>query len=196
VRIEVDAASLSPQVLRGEDDLAGVVAHVLDRVEERAEAVGLPPLDLPGRRERGLVKGQDDRAAPAHDGGQAPAQLGPTHRSVGGELEVPPARVRLAAEAAEHPLREVAAEVEDEVAHAVAAGSGPPPDLALVEPLQARADLAEVLLEVVRGETRQPVGHRHLPRPYRLRTAATRSIGIASAVSPLPLTVVARRIEL
>jgi hypothetical protein len=167
VRIEVDVAPLREDLLRDEHDLPRVVAHVLDDMDEHAEAVGPAVLHLPARRECFLVEGGDEGPAALHDAGQPPGELGPAHGAVGGELEVALPVVGLAAQSAEQPLREVAAEVEDQVADAVGAGTRPPPDLVVVEPVQAVPDLAEILVEVAAGESHHPVVgcHLHLPRP-------------------------------
>ena len=164
--VEVDPASLPPELFRHEDDLSRVIAHVLDRVEERAEAVGAAMLDGPRRGERLLVEERDPPTAARHHRGQALGQPALSHRPVGGELERAPARVGFAAEPGQHPLRQVAADVQDEVAHAVAGPVGPPPYLRLVEPLEAEADLAEVLPEVARAQLAHPRGlASHRPRP-------------------------------
>jgi hypothetical protein len=164
--MEVDPAFPPERLLRGEDDLARVIAHVLDGVEERAEAVDAPALDPSRRGERVVVERADDRATPAHDGVQALDELAPGGGAVGRELERPPARVGFAPESREHPLREVAAEMKDEVAHAVDAPVGPGPHLGLVEAVHAEADLPEVLVEIrVAYPPHATAVQAHRPRP-------------------------------
>jgi hypothetical protein len=166
VGIEIDVAPLPQRLLGGEDDLAGVVAHVLDGVQQGAETIRLPALDRPLRGEGVIVQGGDHVAATPHHRGEAIPQLVPSERVIGRKLEGSPSRMALAPEARQHPLREVAAEMEDEVAHAVAARSGPRPHLAPVEAIQAEAYLAKVLLEVAFAEPPQPLAvDRHRPLP-------------------------------
>ena len=92
--------------------------------------------------------------------------------------------VGLAAQPAKQPLREVAAEVEDQVAERVGAGTRPPLDLVVVEPVQAVLDLAEILVEVAGGESTHPVVGRHLHLLGRSASAPGHAVQwIASAVA-------------
>jgi hypothetical protein len=196
--VEVDARGLAQQLLGHEHDLAGVVAHVLGDVQDHAQAGGVVALDA----HRAL---QVPRPEPAHHALDPPHDLGQARQQVvaGGsgaallrELRAPPARVRLARQRRQHPLPEVAGQVQEQVAHAVAPARRAPPHLALVQAGHAEADLLQVLAQEARAHLADGARRDHGPWPRRESSARTRSTGSASAAPKTLVTVVARSSEL
>src|SRR6185503_8045861 len=128
-------------------DLARVVAHVLDHVPDHVGPVDLRALDQPLLRERALGKAADHSLALLYDGAQAAQELlltGAAHRR---ELGRPVTLVRGAAEGGQDPLRQVALQVQQQVADAVRGGVRLPPDLLFREQRDARLDLVLELAE-------------------------------------------------
>jgi hypothetical protein len=127
-----------------QNNLSRVMREVFHGVKDRFEPINPKPLNGQRPPEVALRKPFDNAAGLQDHLMQPSLELARGYRPALGELLVADSSVRSAAQGGDDPLAKVSVEMENQIAHAVRSGVGPPPDLAPFEQGKATLDARQV----------------------------------------------------
>ncbi len=133
-------------------DLAVVEPEVLDDLVDGFKAGDVVALDFVGRDEIGFGEAGEHLGGCIHGRAEFFEQLGGRQAAFRGEFGGTIALIRFAVERGDKPLRDVAVQMQNQVADAVGCGIGTPPDLLGGERLDTGAQTRPVVLESLRRE--------------------------------------------